>query len=145
MLLLHRHQSALPFLLDLHRGQPFLLVNDLIFHLILLLDLEQLVAFLLIVLTSDDLGLLGLLSLRQLDGLLHLSLLFLALFVEGIVVLRLHPGVLVLHLVVIDLLLDPVLVSLLESQDLACSFFGVIDLLPCFHFFLFEESDTVGQ
>ena len=52
---------------------------------------------------------------------------------------------LILYLVVIDLLLNSILVSLLESQNLACSFFGVIDLLPCFHLFLLEERNTVGQ
>ena len=87
VLLLHRHQPTLSFLFDLHRSQPFLLIDDLILHLILLLNLEQLVAFLLIVLASYDLSLLGFFSLGQEDSFLHLFLLLLALFVQGIVVL----------------------------------------------------------
>ena len=81
-----------------------MLSDDLVLHSVLLLDLEELVSFLLVILTSNNFRLLRLLSLRQEYGLLNLLLLFLSLLVESVVILRLHDGALLLDAVVIDFL-----------------------------------------
>ena len=81
-----------------------MLIHDLVLHPVLLFHLEMLVTLFLIILTPNNLRLLGFFSLRQENGLLHLFLFLLALLVEGVVILRLQSRVLVLHLVVIDFL-----------------------------------------
>ena len=95
---------SLPLLLNLHGGEAFLLIDDLVLHPVLLLDLEELVSLLLVVLASNYLGLFRFFSLRQEDGFLNLLLLFLSLLVQSIVVLRLHDGALFLDSIVIDFL-----------------------------------------
>ena len=78
---LDAHDAPLAVVLNLHLGQPFLLIDDLIFHAVLLFDLKIHVPLLLIVLTTNDLRLLSFLLFRQEDSLLHFALLVLALFV----------------------------------------------------------------
>lgn len=104
MLALNLLDAALAILLDLHGSEALLLIDDLILHAVLLLDLKMLELLFLVVLLLDDLGLLGLFALRLEDGLLHLALLVLPLPVDRVVVLSDHPLVLVLHLVVVDFL-----------------------------------------
>ena len=58
---LDAHDATLAVVLNLHLGQPFLLIDDLVFHAVLLFDFKIHVPFLLIVLTANDLGLLSLL------------------------------------------------------------------------------------
>ena len=81
-----RHANlAARLLILLHLGQALLLVHDLVLHLILGLNLELVVADLLLVLRPLDLGLLGLLGLRKVDGLLDLPLFFGALLLDHVV------------------------------------------------------------
>ena len=42
-------------------------------------------------------------------------------------------------------LLNTILVSLLQSQDLICALFGIVDFLPCFLLFLLKKGDTVSE
>ena len=104
MLSLDVEDSALLLLLDLHGSEAFLLIDDLILHSVLLLDLEELVSLLLVILTSNYLRLLRLFSLRQEYGFLNLLLLILSLLVQSVVVLRLHDSALLLDAIVIDFL-----------------------------------------
>jgi len=101
---LHIHNTALALLLNLHLSQAFLLVNDLVLHAVLLLNLEIHVSLLLVVLAANDLGLLGLLLLREEDSFLHLPLLILTLLVEHVVLLREVSLAFVLLLVIVDFL-----------------------------------------
>jgi len=92
-------------------GDVFLLVNNLLLHAVLLLHSDNVVAFLLFILTGLDLGLFSFFMLAELDGLLHLGLLFNA-FTFDLVVsisnLSLFVG---LHLRVIHSLSEPVFVA----------------------------------
>lgn len=101
---LDRHNPALAVVLDFHLGQPFLLVHDLILHLVLLLDFKIHVPLLLVVLSPDDFGLFCFLFLRQEDGFLDLPLLVDSLLVEHIVLLGHVSLAFVLQLVVVDFL-----------------------------------------
>ena len=161
MLSLNVQHSALPLLFNLHGSQTFLLINNLVLHPVFLLNFEVLVALFLIVLTPNDFRLFGFFSLWQEYGFLDLFLFILTLLVECVVILRLQSRVLILHLVVIDFLkcitaldpynchltylLNPVFVTLLQSKNLTCSLLGVIDLFPCLHLFLLEQSNTIGE
>ena len=88
----HAHLAA-RLLILLHLGQALLLVDDLVLHLVLGLNLELVVPDLLLVLRPLDFGLLGLLRLRKVDGLLDLPLFFSALFLDHVVLV----GVVTLH------------------------------------------------
>ena len=101
---LYAHDAALAVVLNLHLSQPFLLIDDLVFHAVLLFDLKIHVPFLLIVLTSNDLRLLSFLLFRQKDSLLHFALLVLTLFVEHVVLLAHIPLPFVLDLIIVDFL-----------------------------------------
>ena len=101
---LHIHNSALALLLNLHLSQAFLLVDDLVLHAIFLLDLKVHVSLLLVVLASNDLGLLSLLLLREEDSFLHLPLLILALLIKHVVLLREVALTFVLLLIIVDFL-----------------------------------------
>lgn len=101
---LNTHDAALAVVLYLHLGQPFLLVDDLVLHTVLLLDLKIQVALLLVVLTANDFGLLCLLLLRQEDGFLHLALFVLSLLVQHVVLLRQIALPFVLDLIIVDFL-----------------------------------------
>lgn len=90
-----RHlQLAALLLLHLHLGEALLLVHDLVLHLVLSLNLELVVANLLLVLRALDFGLLGLLGLAQVDGLLNFALLLGTLLLNHVVLV----GVVALHL-----------------------------------------------
>jgi hypothetical protein len=84
---LDAHDAALAVVLNLHLGQPFLLVDDLVLHAVLLFHLKIHMPLLLIVLTANNLRLFGLFLLGQEDSLLHFALLVLALFVKHVVLL----------------------------------------------------------
>ncbi len=101
---LDAHDATLAVVLNLHLGQPFLLIDDLVFHAVLLFDFKIHVPFLLIVLTANDLGLLSLLLFRQEYSLLHFALLILALFVEHVVLLAHIALPFVLDLIIVDFL-----------------------------------------
>ena len=90
--------------LNFHSGKPFLLVDYLILHTVLLFNFEIIELFLLVVLLFDYLGLFALLTARLEDCLLHLAFLILSLSVEVVIVVCDHALVLILHLVVIDFL-----------------------------------------
>ena len=87
------YDSTLLFFL-LHLGETLLLVNNLVFHLVFGLDLELVVADLLLILCALDLGLLGLLCLGEIDRFLHFALLFSSLLLNHVVLVR----VVALHL-----------------------------------------------
>lgn len=84
---LDAHDAALAVVLNLHLGQPFLLVDDLVLHAVLLFHLKIHMPLLLIVLTANNLRLFGLFLLGQEDSLLNFALLVLALFVKHVVLL----------------------------------------------------------
>ena len=104
MLLADLMVATLAVLLNLHGGQAFLLVHNLILHAVLLLVLKAIELLLLFVLLLDNLGLLSFLAPRLEDGVLDLAFLISALLVERVIVMGLHALMLILHLVVVDFL-----------------------------------------
>ena len=64
---------------------------------------------------------------------------------QHVVVLAHLTLLLVVELDVEDLLLNLLFVSLLQARDVIGSLLGLLDLFPGFHFFLFEEGNTVCQ
>jgi hypothetical protein len=84
---LDAHHLSLAVIFDLQERQPFLLVDQLIFHAVVLLELEVEVSLLLIVLCPNDFCLFCFLFLRQKNRFLDLSLLILTLFVDHVVLL----------------------------------------------------------
>jgi len=101
---LNAHDAPLTVVLNLHLGQTFLLINDLVLHTVLLFDLKIHVALLLIVLAANYLRLLSFLLFGQEDSLLHFALLVLALFVEHVILLAYITLPFVLDLIIIDFL-----------------------------------------
>ncbi len=84
----HLNLTSLLFL-NFHLGKPFLLIDDLVLHFVLCLQLELMVSNLLLVLRLLDFGLLGFFKLAQVDSLLHLFLLFSPLLLDHVVLRRL--------------------------------------------------------
>jgi hypothetical protein len=117
---LHIRNSALSLLLNLHLSQAFLLVHDLVLHAVFLFDLEVHVSLLLVVLATNDLGLLGLLLLREEDRLLHFALFILALLVEHIVLLRELSLAFVLLLIIVDFLPRYLKVNACQAAEYDC-------------------------
>lgn len=101
---LDAHDAALAVIFNFHLSQPFLLVDNLVLHAVLLLDLEIQMALLLVVLTANNLGLFRLLLFGQENGLLHLAFLILALLVQHVVLLRQVALSFVLDLIIVDFL-----------------------------------------
>jgi len=99
MLLPHSDHLAAPLLVDLHPSNVLLLRDNLVLHPVLLFHFEVHVSLLLVVLFTDDLGLLGFLALGKVDGFLHFSFFVLALLIQHVIVLRLLSLVVYLHLV----------------------------------------------
>ena len=79
-------------ILNLQLCKPFLLVDQLVLHLVLLLQLRVDIALLLLILLLDHLGLFGLLLFREVDGLLNFALLLLPLFGYHVVLLGRELG-----------------------------------------------------
>lgn len=115
---LDAHDAPLLVLFNLEQSEPFLLIDDLILHAILLFHPSVHVSLFLVVLIPNDLGLLRLLLLREEDGLLHLALLILALPVQHVVLLR-HMALPFVHcLVVVDFLVNTKLTTGNNPTDL---------------------------
>ena len=135
-------------LINLEHGKALLLVHDLTLHAVLSLNLEILMAFLLIILRPHYFSLLGFLTLGKEDSLLNLALLLLSLLVNHVVLSRLLPLLLVFQLEVVDFLnklhthlsypLNAILVTVLKSNDFVCTLARVLNLFPGLHLFLLE-------
>jgi len=93
-------------------GDVLLLGHDLLFHAVLLLHSDVVVAFLLFILTGLDLGLFSFLMFAELDGLLHLRLLFNTFTLDCVVSVSNLSLLVCLHLRVIHSLPEPVFVTL---------------------------------
>lgn len=149
------HDLATLLLLDLQTSQAFALEPNLVFHLIFLLNTEEVLSLFGVVLLLNHFRLFSFLLLLQHQGILHLAFLFVSLLGHHVVVLRHHALLLVvqlyienfLHLLTLNLtyLLYFVLVPLFQGRDIASTLLSFLDLLPGLHFFLLKQSDSVSQ
>ena len=96
--------SPLLFLFDFELGETLLLYDNLVLHLVILVDLHLDLRPSRLQLRLDGLGLLGLLPLAEVDGLLDLALLLLPLLLDHVVRLRLLLLLLDVQLQVVDFL-----------------------------------------
>lgn len=136
--------SPLVFL-NLDPGNVFLLGDNLLFHLVFLLNPGLMVVFLLLILCGLELGLLGLFLLAQLDGFLHLVLLH-STFLFNIVVSLGNDSLSVsFHLPFIHSLPESLLVALFKIYNISCLLLCLFDLFPSFYLLLFKQSDSVSQ
>ena len=163
---LHLLQTSLSVLLNLHRSQSLLLIDDLILHAVFLLDLKALELLFLLVLLLDDLRLFGFLSSWLENGLLDFAFLICTLFLDREVALGYHALVFVLHLVVVDFLLNKddkqlgtwyvmdnlqayllntVFVSLFKREDLISALLGIVNLFPSLILLLLKQGDSICQ
>lgn len=132
-------------LLDLGSLKLLLLSEHLGFKFLLLLLLHSVHIRPVLMLLANELSLLGLFLLMQNDGILNL------LFLHFALLFLLHHSMpilcdsLLLHLLLLEFLLHFHIVLLLKLGDLGCPSLRLLDLLPRFHFFLFQESDPVRQ
>lgn len=132
-------------LLHLGVGHTLLLLLELSFHLVLLVQLVHKLVLTLFVLLSDELALFGLFALVKHDGVLYFVFLLVSVTPHGSdasTLFALAHGLL-LHLhVLLGLSLS---VLDLKFVDLTSSSPGFIDLLPGLHLLLFQQGDTVRQ
>ena len=77
------------YLFHLHLCEAFLLVNNLVLHLVFCFNFELMMANLLLILRSDDFSLFCLFSFGKVDCLLYFAFFFSSLFLDHIILSRL--------------------------------------------------------
>jgi len=140
----HHHFSSL-FFLKFHLSKSLRLKANLVFHLVFLLYSEVVLSLLLLILLSYHFSLFCFFFFLQQKCILNFLLFIITLLGYHIVILAQLSFLFIIKLNIKDFLLDFLFISLFKPSDVISSLLGFFDLLPRFHFFLFEQSDSICQ
>lgn len=143
--------------LDLHLSESLRLKPNLILHFILLLYPKVILSLLLLILLFDHFCLFSFLLFLKEKSILNFFLFIIPLFWYHVIILAHMSLLLIFQLNVKNFLyktlnheihtylLNFLFISLFEALNIISSLLSFFNLLPCFHFFLFQKSNTISQ